>query len=76
MALKNREVAYLVEEETYEKVVCGETRKTYTVEYDFLEAERNKLHYLVDKHGFNNPRVLRQSRIVDNIILIKMKNRT
>lgn len=66
----------MVKEEIYEKIVCGNPRKAYSVEYDFLETERKKLHCLVDKHGFNNPRVLRQSRIVDNIILIKMKNRT
>ncbi|EEG76352.1 hypothetical protein [Dethiobacter alkaliphilus] len=42
---------------------------------DILELERAKLHFIVTEYGVDSPQALRQSRVVDNLILMQMKKR-
>ena len=42
---------------------------------DILEAERAKLERIVTRYGIASRQALRQSRVLDNIILMKMRKR-
>ena len=58
-----------------ENVLNVEKYSTLVPVPDILEMERAKLHSIVLQYGVASPQALRQSRIVDNIILMYMKKR-
>jgi hypothetical protein len=51
-------------------VICAEMPLDIS---DLLEIEREKLHYLTQKYSLSSPEVLRQSRVVDHLILCVLK---
>ncbi|MDW7650146.1 MAG: aspartyl-phosphate phosphatase Spo0E family protein [Bacillota bacterium] len=63
------------EKMVYTEQCAGQVQKAWENRLYDLEAAREKLYLLAKHYGMTNPLTLRQSKLVDNLILLQMKKR-
>jgi ABC-type Na+ transport system ATPase subunit NatA len=54
---------------------CGQALQVADKGFYDLEAARERLYFFGKKYGLSSPLTLRQSRLVDSLILLQMKKK-